>query len=256
MNYSKTFILSDLLKSFFQKNTNISQLLDLLTNKTFLFDLDSDISYLIYLLKSNLDINNCVSNCSNNGVCKLLDDSNIFGCICDSDHTGSKCEIDLRPCSTYPCLNYKNCENVFDSVYFDPNKQTIRNIYSDFKCYCKQYFYGKRCELEINLCQNETCSGNGICTEIKDIKSNNKSVKCNCFGIDSFEGDKCEFKSSKRKTVETAVKTSSIIAICVLISLFCLLISMDIHKYVIMKKRPKVVTPISVKKQQLTKMAV
>ncbi len=89
-------------------------------------------------------MNNCISNCSNYGVCKLIgDQSQVLECICDPDYTGSKCEVDKRPCSSLPCLNYEKCENVFDLVHFE---QTLSNVYSDFKCHCKENCYGKRIE--------------------------------------------------------------------------------------------------------------
>ena len=202
-----------------------------------MFDLKSDSNLPTQLLKSTLDISNCVSNCSNYGVCKLSQ-TNQFICTCDLDHSGSKCDKDLRPCSSLPCLNYLQCDNVLNGTIYNQVDQQFENYYSDFVCTCKDQYYGKRCELKINPCENETCSGNGICKSI-DNGSNQTSIKCECFGQNSFEGEKCERKTVKMIVVETSIKTSYCIAIGVLFSLYLIVIIMDFHKYFIMRKPQK-----------------
>ena len=118
---------------------------------------------LIELIKSSHDINNCLTNCSNNGCCKLKDEK--FLCECTEYFTGKSCQVDQRPCSHEDvCIHYLKCENILEKI--------DDQINFDFKCHCKDNFYGKRCENKINLCQNETCSGNGLC------KSKNTTIKC------------------------------------------------------------------------------
>ena len=58
-----------------------------------------------------------------------------------------------------------------------------------------------------------------------------------CFGIDSYEGEKCQTKASKMIVHEASVKTTYYIAIIILISLYSLIILSDIDKYFIMIKR-------------------
>lgn len=91
---------------------------------------------------------------------------------------------------------------------------------------------------KINLCQNETCSGNGLC-KIQNENELNETIKCECFGQNSFEGEKCEIKSTKMIVRESTVKTTSIIAIVILIGLFSLAILSDIHSFYIKKHKPK-----------------
>ena len=100
LNDSYQFILSELIKDLFTKTStldkiNITELFNVLENKTFQFDMKkSDSSFPTQLFESsNLDINNCVSNCSNNGLCKL-NKNGLFECLCNSNFTGSKCESD------------------------------------------------------------------------------------------------------------------------------------------------------------------
>ena len=84
---------------------------------------------------------------------------------------------------------------------------------------CKDGYFGKRCESKIDLCQNETCSSNGLCKVI-----NETIIKCECFGIDAFEGEKCEKKTNKLIVIETTIKTSYIISIMIIILLYVYLI--------------------------------
>ena len=206
-------------------NLNITQLMNNLANKSFSFDLKSDSALPTSLLTSTkYDISDCVSNCSNSGTCKLLNGMK-FICECNPNFTGSKCNIDLRPCSQNPCLNYLKCENILN--YTD--SQLNQNIYSDFKCICKSDLYsGKRCENKVNLCLNETCSNNGICQIINE-NSFNETTECKCFGTNQYEGSKCETKSSKLVVRETTVKTTYLIAIIILVSTYLLIILSDLH---------------------------
>ena len=224
-------------------NMSLTQLIDNLQNKSFSFDLKPSSNIPSSLLTSNkYDIADCVSNCSNQGLCKVIGFK--FACQCSQDFTGSKCEIDLRPCSNNPCLNFIKCDNVQNGTYFNQDTQQIENYYSDFICSCKDKYYGKRCESKINLCQNETCSGNGVCKVITNELYQNESIKCECYGINSFEGDKCETKSAKMVVHEASVRTTSYIALAALISLYLLVITMDIHKYFVTKNRDGRIRPV------------
>ena len=203
-------------------------------NKTFVLDFNNNPNLAINLLISQYDTNNCISNCSNNGFCKFKKDK--FICKCDSNYDGPKCEIDLRPCSYSPCLNFDKCENIQNGTLLIEETGSIRNIYSDFKCHCKSdLYYGKRCENKINLCHNETCSGNGVCKLIGNELFMNETTKCECFGQGEFEGEKCKTKTQKMVARETKIKFTYIIAIVILISLYLLIISSDLHNIFIIK---------------------
>jgi hypothetical protein len=240
--------ISNLFSTLDLNNLNINQLMDNLQNKSFSFDLSQPSSQLPASLLSSpkYDIADCVSNCSNQGLCKL--NGNRFECQCDLDFSGSKCEIDLRPCSSNPCLNFEKCENVLNGTQLNPGNQQNQNYYSDFVCKCKDKYYGKRCESKINLCQNETCSGNGICKVITN--GLNETIKCQCFGINSYEGEKCETKTTKMVVHEATVRTTSYIAVIVVILFYAMIGLMDIHKYFILKQKTIVSTKKKVRKIQ------
>jgi hypothetical protein len=110
----------------------------------------------------------------------------------------------------------------------------------DFKCFCKDGFYGKRCEQKINLCENETCSGNGICKVISNKQTNSETIECKCFGIGQFEGKSCETKTVQAIIRIITVKTTYIIAIIVIISLYLLIILSDIFNFFKIKKQANI----------------
>ena len=167
------------------------------------------------------DITDCLSNCSNHGLCKL-GENNKMKCECDLFYDGAKCDLNLRPCSKYPCLNSINCN---DLIINELTKQF------DFKCECKKNYFGKSCENKVNLCQNETCNGNGIC-KVENENQLNETIKCKCFGIEMYEGDKCQKKSPKLVIIQTTVKSSTYIAVAILCCLFLLIILSDIHSFI------------------------
>jgi hypothetical protein len=195
------------------------------------------------LNQTKYDLNDCLSNCSNHGKCKL--NENKLKCECDLYFDGAKCEIDLRPCSYFPCLNSIKCENILISLINNQQQQQQQNNKEiDFKCQCKsKLFYGKRCENKINLCKNETCSGNGLCKLINENELN-ETTKCECFGKGWYEGEKCEITTLKQKIIKVSIKTTVYVAVGVVIIFFALIISMDLHKFMtkkrtIRKNKPK-----------------
>ena len=119
----------------------------------------------------------------------------------------------MRPCSYFTCLHSSQCENVY------------KNQEIDFNCICKPGFYGKRCENQVNPCQNETCSGHGLC------KVTNQTKRCECFGLQMFEGEKCERLTNKMIEIQTKIKTTVIISIIILSLLYLIVIFSDLFNY-------------------------
>ena len=81
---------------------------------------------------------------------------------------------------------------------------------------CKKGFNVNRCENKINLCENETCSGNGICQIISNNLSKNESIECKCYGIEQFEGKSSEIETINLKIRKWAIKISLIVSISIL----------------------------------------
>ena len=173
---------------------------------------------LVDLFTQNIDINNCLSNCSANGLCKYILSTNSFGCDCINYFTGASCQTDLRPCSSNPCLNNGTCI------------QNITDISSPtYFCECSKYFEGSFCQNKIDLCQNKTCSNKGYCIDV-----NNKPV-CSCHYL--YEGDDCEIESTTLKTVKKVISTASIIAFLLLCIFYSIFILSDISNIFIRKKK-------------------
>ncbi|CAF1143806.1 unnamed protein product [Brachionus calyciflorus] len=160
----------------------------------------------IELIRINVDINDCLNNCSNNGLCKKINDKK-FKCICNKDYAGTKCEYNTNPCWISPCLNNGTCYR---------NKK-------NFNCECSYPFYGTFCENKINICKGEECSRNGICID------DNSRPKCKCFSM--FSGDKCEFKSEEKVTISKVQTTSSTIAIIIIVLIFIIFLLFDISNF-------------------------
>jgi hypothetical protein len=115
------------------------------------------------LLQTDIDISNCLLNCSNNGICNLTSDEK-FVCVCSEHFSGPKCDKNMRLCSRIQCL--------------DPNSQCIDIINGTeygFVCNCSFPNFGLRCENKIDLCKEKTCSNQGLC------QVNLTMPVCKCF---------------------------------------------------------------------------
>jgi hypothetical protein len=164
---------------------------------------------------SNQDVTACLTNCSNNGVCELDPATQKLFCSCNQHFTGSKCNIDTRPCSYGPCLNNATCINT--------NSTTL-----GYTCECNGFYTGNNCETQIDLCQNETCSSNGKCSVVDN------KAKCKCFQY--YSGDNCQNMDQSLVTIKNIISTASIIAITLIISFYFLIILSDLSKYVFCNK--------------------
>ncbi|RNA35363.1 protocadherin Fat 1 isoform X1 [Brachionus plicatilis] len=137
-------------------------------------------SELIEVLKKNYDMNDCLNNCSVNGLCKFKDKS-LFVCECFSNYAGSSCQINILPCVSNPCLNNGTCVNNL------ANKTFICHCQSDNNG--NYLYFGKNCQNKVDVCANETCSKNGVCYDVND------KAKCKCFS--SYSGEKCQIESDE-----------------------------------------------------------
>jgi hypothetical protein len=160
------------------------------------------------LFQSGIDCTNCLLNCSNNGNCLFKKDTLV--CNCNSNFTGSTCQTNLHPCSSFPCLNNGTCsDNVSSQTY---------------TCQCNTELYnGANCEKAVDFCANYSCSGNGYCQKV-----NNQPV-CSCFYGSS--GTNCSTVSLQTQLVRAVISTSTIIAICFIIGFYALMIAMDLDKF-------------------------
>ncbi len=158
------------------------------------------------MLLSPYDITPCLLNCSNHGQCVLNGD--FYFCSCLDNYSGQTCEVDLRLCSSQPCINNATC---IDYIEFGSYL---------FNCTCPDLYYGMYCQFKEDVCKNEKCSSNGVCQDMK-----NKPV-CKCF--DEFSGKQCETKSMRLKVIKAVVSTSTVLAIVIIVLCYLLFIFFDL----------------------------
>ena len=60
----------------------------------------------------------------------------------------------------------------------------------------------------------------------------NETIKCECFGIGMFQGQKCETKSIKYKRFQVTVKSTAYMAIIILVTLCLLVVLSDLHNLI------------------------
>ena len=173
----------------------------------------SDIQVILNSLQSNVDLNSCLINCSNQGLCKLDSLTQNYFCECNENFQGKSCETDIGPCNRVnnKCLNNATCLNVnFTSI--------------SCECPSNGLFYGQYCENRINSCGNVTCSLHGYC-----FVQNQTKTKCKCFY--GYSGDKCDIESNSVKTLRYTQWTSTIICIICMITFCILIIGNDVLNY-------------------------
>jgi hypothetical protein len=179
------------------------------------------------LLASNYDLSHCLLNCSNNGVCKFDLANNKFVCSCFSAFlSGASCQFDARPCASSPCLNNAACVDFTNAYGYNMSSNFGTNS-TEFYCWCDKYHQGSYCETKINICQNETCSGNGNCVDVSN------QPKCECFNM--YLGEKCDTQSAEMKTVKAIISFTSIIAIITVVLFYALFIIIDLTKFYLKK---------------------
>ncbi len=155
------------------------------------------------LLQANI-LNNCITNCSNQGSCVYQ--SGGLVCVCNGNYGGTRCQEDIRPCASSPCINNGTCiENIPEQT---------------FTCHCNLHlFYGRYCENRVDLCANHTCSDNGFCTTVDNQPT------CTCFSM--YSGTNCEIKSAEKQTIENFISAASIISIICLITFYLIMVVSD-----------------------------
>ncbi|CAF1041211.1 unnamed protein product, partial [Brachionus calyciflorus] len=167
----------------------------------------------LQLIKENIDLNNCLVNCSNKGECKLKSEDKVE-CSCFENFTGEKCQYNKRVCSREKCLNGGTC--------IESSNKTSPY---EFDCICSQNYYGKNCELMFDFCENKTCSSNGYCY----FNETEKSSKCKCFNL--FSGVNCEYESQEIKTIKTTIRISTFIAIGIIICVVAIFVLIDLTNF-------------------------
>ena len=189
-----------------------------LENVTFDLVNDVDDDLILNLFSGGYDLNSCITNCSDYGMCTYTD--SLFTCVCDSIYYGGpNCNVDQRHCFNNTCMHNGTCNEFYSA---------------GFECKCPSLYYGTNCENKVDLCANVTCSYHGNCM----VDNTNNSVWCDCYSL--YSGDACEAKSPELETIETAATISTSLAIVSLVSLFVCAIASDIADRYMKLRRNKI----------------
>ena len=131
------------------------------------------------------------SDCSGNGQCRAIVNSNDFACVCDPGFTGETCDVNIDECETMnidcngngQCLDGTNnftcnCDAGFTGEQCEVNIDNCESIdnpcnwhghcvdhINDISCICEPGYTGKTCEENINDCVGVDCSEHGHCVD-------------------------------------------------------------------------------------------
>jgi hypothetical protein len=212
----------------FVQDENVSVILASLPTSDFSI---SDLSpvTIALLLNSQLDLADCIVNCSNNGQCKVS--NNQIVCACDTGYAGKSCQASSKPCEYRPCLHNATCidSSLANETSID-NSSGSSSSSSGYSCECQEPYYGVNCEYKVNICLNKTCSSNGYCKEV-----NASTAQCQCFS--GYSGDECQTASTEKKAIQTVISTASVIAIAAMGALFVFTVSIDVANVALNHKK-------------------
>ena len=112
------------------------------------------------------------SDCSGNGHCRAVVNSNDYVCVCDPGFNGEKCEVNIDECQTM-------------NIDCSGNGKCMDGI-NNFTCTCDVGFTGELCEMNINNCEltDNPCSGHGECMDLIN------TISCIC--EPGYTGQSCE----------------------------------------------------------------
>jgi hypothetical protein len=94
-----------------------------------------------------------------------------------------------------------------------------------FVCLCDDRWMGLRCELEVDHCANASCENDGVCHSVLD------GYECECL-TSSYSGRHCEVVSNSLIGIKTASRSFGYVAICCLVGVCVLIVTLDLMKYV------------------------
>jgi hypothetical protein len=161
---------------------------------------------MVDLLSKDIDMNDCLTNCSNNGICESIS-AKSYRCKCNESYAGKMCELSKNPCSLNQCLN--------NGICIENNTTEL-----GYECNCTENFNGKKCEnLKKNVCP---CERANRCF----LFMADKGPSCKC--INNYSGENCEIESDNLKITIKVKNYTSIIAIVLIILFYLIFIIIDL----------------------------
>lgn len=108
--------------------------------------------------------------CENQGQC-VRSAAAVFQCKCPAGFYGWRCEHQIDPCLSGPCVNHGVCQSNG----------------SQFVCKCANEYEGPYCEEPVSKCRLGYCQNNGTCNELP-----NGEAECVC--AEGFVGEQCHIR--------------------------------------------------------------
>ena len=88
--------------------------------------------------------------CRSPAVCLPRSGESSYFCVCDKSHVGRHCEVSVRRCGSFVCLNGASCSRLAPAPGRSP-------------CRCRPGFKGTRCERRDEPCRHKPCLHGGLC---------------------------------------------------------------------------------------------
>ncbi|XP_071945103.1 uncharacterized protein [Antedon mediterranea] len=161
---------------------------------------------------SESELQLCVLDCGNNGICRGGPFNREQFCDCYDGYTGEFCTIPSvseGPCHSHPCLNGATCSSV--------PVPGVDNLVNNYVCICEIGFVGTNCQIiiEQELCTPQRCKNGGTCREYigdeEDSYSDSSAFEhyiCTCRV--GYTGTHCE----NRIPLESSTSSASVIGPC------------------------------------------
>ncbi|KAK3607491.1 hypothetical protein CHS0354_010303 [Potamilus streckersoni] len=134
-----------------------------------------------------ININDCESlPCVNGANC--TDHVKDFSCSCYQGYEGKTCSIDIDECASNPCQYNGTCLQKSNTTLYD-NKHpgfgnfSFANAFG-YICQCIPGITGANCEVNIDDCQNSSCSNGATCVDYIN------RYECRC--VPGYRGQFCE----------------------------------------------------------------
>ena len=167
--------------------------------------------------------------CFNDGTCisVLPDYDDISYIHTETGHIGYKCQCPIH-------TSGEHCQYLEYPLGYCLNNGTLFQIYDRYnqsieKCFCLNGFQGEHCEENIDNCMKIDCSNHGICED------GIETYRCACY--DGFYGFNCERTNVQTILLQAASRSFGVVAILLIITIACLVVTSDIHTYLTRKQQ-------------------
>ena len=124
------------------------------------------------------------SPCRSPGICLPRPGQSAYFCLCDKSHVGRHCEVSVRRCGSFVCLNGASCSRLVQRPGRSP-------------CRCQPGFKGTHCEQRDEPCRRNPCQHGGLCKPA----DNHAGFVCVC--RPPYSGRRCQRRPGDASAAQT-----------------------------------------------------